>query len=106
MKLSFFSAVAHLGDRLMVRRAGGVLVAEEFHIAAKRNGRELPARAVAVVEADKFGAETDREHQDPDAAPARDQEMAELVEEHDDRQNEQERDDIADDRRRTRPSSP
>ena len=41
-------------------------------------------------------AEADRENQHADAAPARDQEMAELVEEDHDGQNEQERHDVAD----------
>ena len=87
--------LGHAGDGRLVGHARGVVVAEELHVAAERDGGELPAGAVAVVEADEFRAETDRKSQHPHAAPARDQEVAELVEEHDDRQDEQKRDDIA-----------
>ena len=52
----------------LVRHARGILIAEELHVAAERNGRQFPARAVAVVEAEQFGAEADRKHQNPDAA--------------------------------------
>src|SRR5690606_11509865 len=75
--------VRHAGDRVAARRAGGVLVAEELHIAAERNGRDLPARAVPVVEADQFRPEADRERLDSDATPAGDEEMAQLVKEDD-----------------------
>ncbi len=71
------------------------LIAEEFDVAAERDRGQLPAGAVAVVEAQKFRAETDREGQDPHAGPARDQEVAKLMEEDDDRQDEQERNHIA-----------
>ena len=83
-------------DLAGVRRARRVHVADEFHVAAERNGGNLPARAVAVVEADEFGTEADRERLDADAAPAADEVVAHLVHEHDDRQHEQERDDRAD----------
>ena len=96
MKLSFLSASLMAAAAVMVRDARGILVAEEFHVAAKRNGGDLPARAVAVVEAGELGAKADRKYQHPDAAPARHQEMAKLVKEHDDRQNEQKRHHIAD----------
>ena len=43
-----------------------------------------------VGEAEQLLAETDRERQDFYAAPAGNQEMAELVEEHHDRQHDQE----------------
>ena len=72
-----------------IRHARGILVAEEFHVAAERNGGDLPARAVAVVKADEFGPEADGKHQNPHAAPARDQEMPELVEEHDQAEDEE-----------------
>jgi hypothetical protein len=85
--------LVHGGERRLVRHARGVLVAEEFHIAAQRDGGELPTGAVAVREADELAAEADREHQDPHAAPACDHEVPELVEEHHDRQDEQERND-------------
>ena len=67
----------------VVGHAGGVLVAEEFDVAAERDGGDLPAGAVAVVEAEQLRAEADGKRQDLDAAPAGDEEMAELVEEHD-----------------------
>src|SRR5512134_3558092 len=43
-----------------------------------------------VIEAHDLGTEADREGFDPDPTPARDQEMAEFVEEDDNRQDEQE----------------
>ena len=87
--------LAHVADRFLIRHARGVLVAEELDVAAERDGRDLPARAVAIVEAEQFRAEADREGEHAHAAPARDQEMAELVKEHHDGQHEQERHDIA-----------
>ena len=75
---------------------GLALVAEELDVAAERNGRHLPAGAVAVVEAEQFRAEAERERQDLHAGPAGDEEMAELVEENDDGQDEQEGNDVAD----------
>ena len=95
-KLSCLLGLAHGGGGLMVGHARRIVVAEEFHIAAERNRGDFPARAVAVVEADDFGPETDRKHQHLDAAPARHQEMAKLMKEHDNCQDKQERDQIAD----------
>ena len=80
-------------DLAGVRRARRVHVADELDVAAERDGAELPARAVAVVEAEEFRAEADRERLDADAAPAADEVVAHLVDEDDDRQHEQERDD-------------
>ena len=57
---------------------------------------------MTVVEADELRAETDRKHQHPHAAPARDQKMAKLMEEHDDAQAEQKRNDPAGPARRPR----
>ena len=54
----------------------------------------IPA-AVPVVETEQFAAESDREGLHIDAAPAPDQEMAELVHEHDEGEHEQERQQIA-----------
>ena len=90
--LLFF--LGHGGRGVLVGHAGGIVVAEEFHIAAERNRRHLPARAVAVVEADDLGAETDGEREYLDAAAPGDQEMAKLMKKHDNRQDKQERDDI------------
>ncbi len=83
--------LGHGGGGLLVGHARRIVVAEEFHIAAERNRRDLPAGAVAVVEADDFGAKTDRERQYLDTAQAGHQKMAKLMKEHDNRQNKQER---------------
>ncbi len=78
----------HGGELRGVRSACRILIAKEFDVAAERNGRDFPARAVAIVKSDQFGAETDGKHQNPHAAPAPDQEMAEFVEEHDEAEHE------------------
>ena len=88
--------LGHAGERFGRRRRGLALVAEELHIAAERDRRNLPAGAMAVVEADQFRAEAERERQHLHAGPAGDQEVAELMEEYDDGQDEQEGDDVAD----------
>ena len=62
----------------------------EFDIAAERNGRDAPARAKTVDSGPKLRPEADREGVDSHAAPAADDEMAELVDEHDQRQDEHE----------------
>jgi hypothetical protein len=87
--------LAHLRQRLLVGGARDIVVAEEFNIAAKRYRGDLPARAAAVVEADEFRSEPDRECQHAHAAPARDEEMPQLMKEDDDRKIEQERQDPA-----------
>src|SRR2546423_15439007 len=51
---------------------------------------------MAVVKADEFWPEAERESQHFHARPPRDQEMAKFVKENDDREHEQERDDVAD----------
>ena len=86
----------HAGERLGRRRRGLAIVAEELHIAAERDRRDLPAGAMAVVETGQFRPETERESQHPHARPAGDQEMAELMEENDDGQDEQEGNDVTD----------
>jgi hypothetical protein len=86
----------HARQARPVGNARGILVAEEFHEAAERNGGDFPARAVAIVEADDFRAKTDGKHQNPHAAPARDQEMAKFVEEHDQAEDEQKGNEIPD----------
>src|SRR5450631_2547527 len=53
--------LGHAGERLGRRRRGLALIAEEFDVAAERNRRNLPARAMAVVETDQFRAEAERE---------------------------------------------
>ena len=87
--------LAHGGYRRLVGNASRVFVAEELYVTAEWNGAQLPPRAMAVVEAEQFGTEPDGKDQHPDAAPAGDQEMAELVEKHHERQDEQKRNEIA-----------
>src|SRR3984893_19471103 len=87
--------ICHRAKRGCIRDTRRILVSEKFHITTKWNRREFPTRAVAVVEAKKLRAEPNGENQYPDPAPAGDQEMAELVEEHHQRQEEQEGDEVA-----------
>ena len=77
--------LAHLRDRRRVGNTGGVLIAEELDVAASGIAENLPAGAVANVAADQFGAKANGKHQDPDSACAGDQEIAEFMEEHDNR---------------------
>ena len=51
---------------------------------------------MAVVEADEFRPEPERERQHFHARPSGDQEVAEFMEEHDDGQDEQKGNDVAD----------
>src|SRR5690606_14063995 len=88
--------LAHLRNRVLVRDARGIVVAEEFDVAAQRNCREFPTRVVLVGEAENLRTEADGEHQHAHAAPARDQEVPKLVEKHDDGEDEQERDEPPD----------
>lgn len=84
----------HRGKRRRSRRRRLGVVAEEFHVAAERNRGNLPARAVPVVEAHELRPEPEREGQHLHARPARDEEMAQLVKEDDNRQDKQEGDDV------------
>ena len=77
----------HFFKLVAVRRARGVFIAVELHIAAERNGGDAPAGAMLVEAVPQLGAESHREGQNPHAAPPRDQEMAELVNEDHDGQN-------------------
>src|ERR1700730_2530545 len=88
--------LGHVGERVRRRRRGLGLVAEELDIAAERNRRNLPARAMAVVETDQFRTETKRERQHFHARPAGDQEVTEFMEENHDRQHEQKGNDVPD----------
>ena len=83
--------LGHPGDGGLIWNAGGVVIAEEFHVTAKRNGRDFPARCMPIGKAKKLPAESDRKHQDFHAAPASDQKMPKLVEEDHERQDEQKR---------------
>ena len=76
--------------RRPIGRARRVVVAEEFYITSKRNKRELPAGAMGIVEADQLRAEADREHRHFHAAQPGDQEMTQLVEKHDQGEDEEE----------------
>ncbi len=80
---------AHARERRLIGHACGIVVAEKFYVTAERNGREFPARAMAVVEAEQLRAEADRKYHYPDTTPSGDEEMAEFVEEHDEGEHEQ-----------------
>ena len=87
-----------LGRRQLVQlfcvgRACRVHVADEFDVATERDGAELPARPVPVVEPDQLGPKADGKGADADAAPAPDEVVAHFVDEHDDCQHEEERND-------------
>ena len=71
------------------RHARGIHVADELHISAERDRRDLPAGAVAVIPPDQFRPETDREGGDSYPAPAPDPEVPEFVHEHDDREHDE-----------------
>src|SRR5262249_35763878 len=85
----------HAFDLALVGNAGGVFIPKKLDVAAERDGGNPPAGAVPIVEAGEVRPETERKRQHPTAAPARDQEMAELVKENDDTEAEQEWDDPA-----------
>src|SRR5581483_314566 len=92
-------------ERRLIGRARCAVVAEKANIAAEWNGGDAPARSVAVVEAEKLRAETDRKGIDLHAAAARDPEMAELVKEHHDGEHEQEGNCVAEKRATERPKT-
>src|SRR3546814_14955773 len=69
----------------------GVGIAEHLHVAAERNEAEFPACARPVVPAEDLRPEADGEHLDADVVPARDQVVAEFVDEHQDGEHGQER---------------
>ena len=92
-------AIAVFGGILLeatvVRNARRILVAEELDVAAERNGANLPARPVFVGIAEQFRTEADGKGEDADAGPAADQVVTHLVHEDDQRQHQQKRHDIA-----------
>ena len=90
-----FLGFGHLRHGLPVGHARGILVAEEFHVAAEGYCRDLPACAVAVEEAKDLWAKTDRESEDFYTAAAGHQEMAKLMKEDNNRQDENEGNDVA-----------
>src|SRR3546814_17557874 len=69
----------------------GVGIAEHLHVAAERNEAEFPACARPVVPAEDLRPEADGEHLDADVVPARDQVVAEFVDEHQGGEHGQER---------------
>jgi len=73
----------------------GIGVAEHLDVASQRQRADLPAGTVAVEPAHQFGAEAKREGLDLYAADARRDVMAKLVHKDEDRQDDQERRDIA-----------
>src|SRR5262245_3561518 len=87
--------LAHRSERRLVGDACRVVVAEEFYISPKWNSGELPPGPPTIIEAEELRSETYGEDQNPNATPARNQEMPELVEEHHEGQDEQEGDEIS-----------
>src|SRR5690606_35168971 len=69
--------------------------AEHADITAQGQEAEFPPRAMTVVETEQLAPEADREHLDPDPAPAGDQEMAHLVNENQGCQENQEPEAVA-----------
>src|SRR5205814_2292578 len=67
-------------------------VADELHVAAEREPGDLPARALLVGPAEQLAAETDREDLGRDTEQARDEIVAEFVEEDERAQSAYERD--------------
>ena len=55
--------------------------------------QRVPWRSLNPI---NFGPETDGKHQDPHAAPARDQEMPQFVKKHDQAEDEQKGNEVAD----------
>ena len=64
----------------------GLGFAEHLHVAAERDHAELPARAVSVGVAEQLGSKADGKAFASHATSSRDEEVAELVDENDDRQ--------------------
>jgi|SRR4029077_16481379 hypothetical protein len=87
--------LAHRGERRLVGDASRIIVAEELYISSKWNSGELPPGPAPIIEAEELRSEPDGEDHDPDATPARNQEMPELVEEHHEGQDKQKRDEIS-----------
>ena len=84
----------HGFDGRVVGHAGAVGVAVELDVAAEREQRDAPARAVAVDEGEELRPEADGEGVDLDAAAPADPEMSEFVEKDHDRQDKDERDHV------------
>ena len=76
--------LGHRRGSLLVGHRGAIGIAVKFHIAAKRQKPEPPARAPAIDEARDLRPETEREGIDLYAAEPADEEMPQLMEEDDD----------------------
>ena len=73
----------------MPRRCG-IGIAQEFHVAAKGQGRDLPARAALVRPGPNHRAKAQTEHLGMDAGPAANDVMAVFMHEHDNKQRQHE----------------
>ena len=81
-------------ELLLATERRRVFIVDELDVAAKRYPGETPARSVLIVKPIYFRAEADRKGLDGHATPARHEEMSELVNENNERQNEQEHDPV------------
>ena len=79
----------------LTRDAGDIVIAKELYETAKRNGGDFPAGSIAIIEANDFGTEADRKHQNLHAAPACNQKVPELMEEDHQAKDEKERNNVA-----------
>jgi len=68
--------------------------AEHLDVTAKRNGADFPAGVVLIGPTEDFRTEADGKHLDPHSAAARDPVVAPFVDEHQDRQHDQENHDV------------
>ena len=80
--------LVRLGRGVVVRRLAGHL-----HVAAERDDRDA-VLGVPARELEQLGAEAEREGQDADTVPPRQEEMPELVHEHEDAEHEDEGQDV------------
>src|SRR5579885_2401774 len=84
-------AGAQVFQRAEIRVAGGRGVAEHLHVAAQRQQRQLPVRAGTVDEAPDLLAEAERKGLDLHTTTAGHEIMPELMDEHDDADDDEKR---------------
>ena len=84
-------ALVGAGWRRLALLRTEALLAVHLDEAAQRYGADLPSRARPIGAAEQLGAEADRKDLDGDAAPAGNQIVAQLVDEDEDRQDNEER---------------
>ena len=84
----------HVCDAFGVRHARAIRIAMKLDVTAERDCRNAPARAVTIDPREKLRSEADRERVHLHAAPAADKEMAKLVDEDDNAENDYEGDDV------------